>query len=219
MPRPSNGSANGPSPSPPSTCGTRTSTWTTWISSPSTTKKRSAWQSNHLVALGHRSIAYATALPLSPSRQARLAGYRAAMSRHGLPTVEITREPTANQSPYGDTALADIGRAAAAEYLALSPRPTGIVCLNDMFAMGMAAGLRAAGLSIPGDVSLVGIDNISLCDVLSPGLTSVAQPFDLIAEAAVEQIVGRIRDPQQQPRETVLTPRLVERGSTAAPRA
>lgn len=174
---------------------------------------------DHLVALGHRSIVYATALPLSPSRQARLAGYRAAMSRHGLPTVEITREPTANQSPYGDTALADIGRAAAAEYLALSPRPTGIVCLNDMFAMGMAAGLRAAGLSIPGDVSLVGIDNISLCDVLSPGLTSVAQPFDLIAEAAVEQIVGRIRDPQQQPRETVLTPRLVERGSTAAPRA
>ncbi|MFT4172892.1 MAG: LacI family DNA-binding transcriptional regulator [Rhodocyclaceae bacterium] len=173
----------------------------------------------HLIEQGHRRIAYVTAAPLTPSRQARLNGYHTAAARAGLAPTVISQTAKPDQSAYGDAALVDLGRDAALAFLALPQRPTATVCMNDMLAMGMAAALREQGLSIPDDLSMVGVDNIAIAAIMSPGLTTVAQPFTDIGEAAVEQIVGRLREPQQPGRETVLAPRLVIRGSTAVLRA
>ena len=83
---------------------------------------------------------------------------------------------------YGDAVIVDVGRALGVALAADPARPTGIVAVNDLFALGLMAGLRDGGLRVPDDVSVVGMDGHFLSAISNPALTTVQLPVTEMAE-------------------------------------
>jgi LacI family transcriptional regulator len=165
----------------------------------------------HLLALGHRRIGLLSApLPGNDRARARGEGLRMALAEQGLALDER------------HIAFAPISLAAAEEamqrLLALPDRPTAIVATNDVFAVGAMMACRKAGVRIPEDISITGVDNTDLGATQTPGLTSVKTPIIDIGRAAADQLVARL---EGRPSESfqAFPVELVVRGSTAAPRA
>lgn len=171
----------------------------------------------HLVELGHRRIVYVTAPAQTASRTGRLAGFQQAVAQHGLQAQAGVHEILVAGESHGDDMIAELGRSAAGTIAAISPRPTAVVAMNDILAIGLSAGFREAGLSIPDALSLVGIDDLFLAPLSNPPLTSVRQPLGLMAEAAIESIVARLEGRTPGPRNFIFAPELVVRQSTAGP--
>ena len=171
---------------------------------------------SHLIARGHKRLAFATASGKTMSRKEKVKGFFAAAEAAGLGDSAQVVEGSM-QSGYGDSEMADVGRLLAARIAAGRGRPTGIVAVNDLMAFGLMAGFRDAGLSVPGDVSVVGIDGLFLSSLMNPGLTTVRLPVPEMARTLVERVIGRIADPGIAPGEFVFSPDLVERESVAAP--
>jgi DNA-binding LacI/PurR family transcriptional regulator len=173
----------------------------------------------HLIELGHRRIGYISGTMPTMSRRDRLDGYRRALAEAGLPDDPELIAAGEGAVGHDDTHAAEHGRAAAASLLDLPDPPTAIVALNDMRAVGACAAVRDRGKSVPHDVSVSGIDDISLASLLYPPLTTVHQPIDKLSETAVDILVGRlIGEASLTPRHVMLEPHLVVRGSTAPPR-
>jgi DNA-binding LacI/PurR family transcriptional regulator len=121
---------------------------------------------------------------------------------------------------YGDAVIAEVGRATAAHVARAAHRPTGIVALNDLMALGLMAGLRESGLSVPDDVSVVGIDGNFLSALSNPALTTVQLPVPEMARAMVERVMHPHPDLHTEERKKVFAPtQLIERGSVARPAA
>lgn len=175
----------------------------------------------HLSELGHRRIAYVTAPVSTIGREARLRGYQEGMARCGLQEYEaviIENAPHA-RSVYGDTDLVNLGRHAVKRLLEHENRiPTAVITVNDLVAFGIATGLREAGISIPDEVSLVGIDDVCIASTIFPSLTTVRQPLSEMAEMAVVSLCARMNDPNRPDSGNVFKPELIVRASTAAPR-
>ncbi len=94
--------------------------------------------------------------------------------------------------------------------------PTALLAINDMYAFGAYAGARDLGLRVPDDVSIVGIDDSVLAEVVDPPLTTVRQPLCAMTQAAVDILIGRIegRD-DAPPQHLIMQPELIVRRSTA----
>jgi DNA-binding LacI/PurR family transcriptional regulator len=164
---------------------------------------------NHLIEKGHRRLAFATVAGMTMSRSAKIAGFQAAAAAAGL-------ERPLNE--YGDSVIAEVGRATALQLARLRTPPTGIVALNDLMALGLMAGLRDAGRRVPDDVSVVGIDGLFLAALSHPMLTTVQLPVREMAQAMVERALRPDVDCAASEHEIVFTPTLlVERESVAAP--
>ncbi|MBJ3816495.1 LacI family transcriptional regulator [Shimwellia pseudoproteus] len=166
----------------------------------------------HLISRGCRRIIFATEATLTLSRSHKIEGFLAAM-RHGniaLPYRVI--EGQANRE-CGDAEMFELGQALVSQILAIDPRPDGIVAINDALGIGMMVGLRAAGVAIPGEISLVGIDNISLSGLASPALTSVMPPLAQMARLMVERVIRRMAQPGLPPGEYLFAPQLISRQS------
>jgi DNA-binding LacI/PurR family transcriptional regulator len=164
----------------------------------------------HLLALGHRRLAHVTA----PSSQAaaarqRLAGVTDALRAAGL-------DPSSLLVAGGDEHV-DGGAQATELLLAEHPAPTGIVCYNDLTAVGALRAIHAAGLRVPHDVSVVGFDDIELAAWTDPPLTTIRQPTDALGRWAVERLTAAA-PPSRTAERVVLEPTLVVRGSTGPPR-
>ncbi|MBG9388239.1 LacI family DNA-binding transcriptional regulator [Caenimonas aquaedulcis] len=137
----------------------------------------------HVISLGHERIGIVSAPVEGNDRgRERLAGFRAAIAQAGL------KEP---QVEHARIALHDAA-AAMKKLLARKPRPTAVLATNDVLAVGAMMACRAAGISIPDDVAITGIDNTDLGATQTPGLTSVRTPIVEIGEAAAEQLVALI---------------------------
>ena len=170
----------------------------------------------HLIERGHRRLAFVTAAGQTMSRRAKVKGFLAAAKAAGL-TDSAQMVEASMQAGYGDSEMADLGRMLAARIAADPRRPTGIIAVNDLMAFGLMAGFRDAGLSVPADVSVVGIDGLFLSALMNPGLTTVRLPVPQMARKLVERVIGRMADPSLQPEEFIFQPDLVERDSVAAP--
>jgi len=162
---------------------------------------------NHLVSLGHRKIAHIA----GPSRF-RTAGIRReafldSMKRH----FPRARKATVYE---GDFKF-EGGQRAAAEILASSDLPTGLVAANDMMALGAMQEFRTAGLNVPHDISIVGFDDIAFASLCDPPLTTVHSPRMEIGRKAVEALMATIQHPHQKGGEVKVSTYLVKRGSTA----
>ncbi|MDB5861661.1 MAG: transcriptional regulator, LacI family [Ramlibacter sp.] len=171
----------------------------------------------HLVAHGHTRLAFATVAGMTMSRSAKIDGFHAAAEEAGLrATAEVLDGGSLDE--YGDAVIAEVGRATAHRIATMAPRPTGIVALNDLMAIGLMAGLREAGLEVPRDVSVVGIDGLYLAGLCNPGLTTVQLPVREMARAMVERAMQGEHSPPADESDQVFAPaRLVERESVAAP--
>jgi len=164
---------------------------------------------SHLVALGHRRIGLISGPRRFMPVQRRIAGFRAAASRLlGLDDRDI--ESCVALSFYGVE-----GGAAAAGRL-LDRGVTGLACGSDLMALGAIREVRSRGLSVPGDVSVVGYDDSPLMAFTDPPLTTMRQPVQAMSVAAVRALVDEINGHPAPHSEYMFRPELVVRGSTAA---
>lgn len=163
----------------------------------------------HLIELGHRLIACITGPSMLTPSADRVLGYRQAMEEAGLSVRAEWILPGDFRSASGQRAMARL--------LALPEPPTAVFACNDLMAIGAMRALRAAGIHIPADVSLVGFDDIPLASEVTPALTTVAQPIAEMGSIAVELLLSRINDKRDltQTERRVLKPTLVVRDSTA----
>lgn len=165
----------------------------------------------HLIALGHRRIAH-IAGPL-PEVMAlhRRDGYRVAMKAAGLDIPE-------GYEVRGDYLL-ESGEARAAELFALPEPPTAIFAANDEMAYGAIHALRRLGRDVPGDVSVVGFDDLYLSKAFYPPLTTVSQPRADIGRTAMSQLLNVLSDGDVGAEPAIVLPTTLNiRGSTAPPR-
>lgn len=171
----------------------------------------------HLIAQGHTRLAFVTAAGLTMSRREKISGFMAAASAAGLAAGAQVIEGTP-LNEYGDSMMSELGRMEAAKLAERheAGRPTGVVAVNDMMALGLMAGFREAGLSVPADVSVVGMDDVFLSALMHPALTTVRLPVSDMAHTIVERVMSRLADPSLPTGEFIFQPSLVVRGSVAA---
>lgn len=171
---------------------------------------------NHLIAHRHKRLAFVKPKGATISRREKIEGFLGAVddAQNGCTAQIIDID---GGSRFGDNELAQLGFEAAQQIAAMAPRPTGIVAVNDMTAIGVMAGLRHCGLSVPEDVSVVGMDNVSVSEYVWPPLTTVATPVQDVADTMVEQAIARVHEPGSPPREFSFPPHLVERQSVSQP--
>jgi LacI family transcriptional regulator len=141
----------------------------------------------HLIAVGHRSIAHLTDADSTSTGRDRLRGYCEALAAAGIGLRdELVFRTTVDQLG---------GYRAAQEVLALAPRPTAIFAVNNMTAVGAMKALRERGLAVPEDMALVCFDDVEHLAVLSPFLTVVDQPAETLgglgAQLLLERIAGK----------------------------
>ena len=162
----------------------------------------------YLVGLGHRRIAYVQGSPSFTATPRARRGFRRACAEAGL-------DPAATPIVEGD-GLFEGGFAAVATLDAGGADVTAIACHNDVTAIGVMRALRAAGRQVPGEVSVIGCDDIAAASWVSPTLTTVAQEKAEMGRLAVEQLAARIDDPDlAEPTQTIRLPMiLIEREST-----
>ena len=165
----------------------------------------------HLILNGHSAISYVTAPMRTISRTDRRAGYVSAMQEAGFGKgVSVVEAP---DSPYDDAELVNVGRRIGKEIVEKKKRPTALVAMSDIIAIGVIAGLHDGGLRVPRDLSIVGIDDLYLDALISPTITSIRQPIPEIAEAMIGRLISRIETPTLAPAEQVFRPALVVRNS------
>jgi LacI family transcriptional regulator len=150
----------------------------------------------HLAELGHERIGYVDQPTMeATTRRARAEAFERALERRGLPVRWMFSEDAVSIGPGG---------------------PTALVAATDHIAIGLIERLEAAGVSVPGDVSLVGFDGIAIGALARIALTTVTQPAGELATQAVALLRNRIdRGHAAAPEQRRLAPRLVVRGSTA----
>jgi LacI family repressor for deo operon, udp, cdd, tsx, nupC, and nupG len=138
----------------------------------------------HLAAMGHRAIGHITGPGGNVLTDTRRLGFEVGMRDAGLPLRP-------DWIFDGDFSM-DSGAFAATRWLALTDRPTAVFCASDEMACGFMGALQHAGASVPGDVSVIGFDNIEVAAHLTPALTTIRQPRSLIGARAAELLIAMI---------------------------
>jgi LacI family transcriptional regulator len=159
----------------------------------------------HLHGNGRHRIAFVNGPEQTAPGTARRLGYFDALRACGL-----TRDDQLIE--VADDFTIEPGREAVERLLARTT-PDAIFCANDLLALGALSALRAAGLDVPRDVALVGMDNTNLSLVTSPRLTTVDLGSAERARIATELLLARIAQPSRRPRSVGVEPRLVVRES------
>lgn len=139
---------------------------------------------DHLVGLGHRRIAHITGPKGNVLTRERREGMQAARRQLGLPMRDewILRGDFSVQS----------GWHSAQAILKMTDRPTAVFCASDMVAMGLIAGFTEAGISVPGDISIVGFDDIELSAFSRPALTTIRQDRHALGRLAARRLVTQL---------------------------
>lgn len=163
----------------------------------------------YLIELGHRRIAYIGDRFGYGSDTERFGGYRSALDEAGIPFRP-------------DLAVRGDGKAEGAaealeKLLAVPDPPTAIFCYNDMTAIGVQAAMRARGLKVSQDISLIGFDDLPLALYVDPPLTTVRQPKQEMGRLAM-QVLAKLIGGSETQQDIRLAGELIVRGSTAPPR-
>jgi LacI family transcriptional regulator len=142
---------------------------------------------DHLVDLGHTRIGHVTYSPVGyVATDARLAAFRRALDKHGL-------EFDSKRIGYGAFSAASGDAATRAMLSGLDTPPTAILAGNDTIALGVMSALNAAGLSIPGDVAVIGFDNLPISPFMRPSLTTINNPATQQGTIAAQMLIKLLR--------------------------
>lgn len=163
----------------------------------------------HLAAGGRRRIAVVGGPATLPQVADRRTGAHRAAAEYPGTAVTVV-----------DTPAPDVlsGRAAG-EYLAALPpgrRPDAVFCVNDLLALGVLQALALGGIAVPGDMALVGYDDIDFAQSAIVPLTSIRQPRTEIGSSAIDLLVTAEADSGAEPQHICFRPDLVERESTGS---
>ena len=164
----------------------------------------------HLLELGHRRIGFMAGRPDLESSRLREEGYRQALAEAG---IEVDPELIRVADYRRDTV-----RAPVTALLSHPDRPTAIFAANDLSAMGPMDVARELGLDVPGDLSVVGFDDIPESIRTTPPLTTVHQPIQAMGAAGITMLIALMNDSPVAQTHVRLPNSLVVRGTTAAPR-
>lgn len=162
---------------------------------------------DHLVSLGHTKIVHIHAGTAAGAARRR-SGYEKAMKRHGL--SDQTRSVKGAFTESG-------GAGAMTEILSSGDVPTAVFAPNDFAALGAMEVIDSAGLDIPGDISLVGYDNLTLARLPRIGLTTIGQPRADLGREAIHLVLERLDEDRTAARHVVVPPSLVVRSTTGPP--
>ncbi|GAB4039057.1 LacI family DNA-binding transcriptional regulator [Spirosoma jeollabukense] len=160
----------------------------------------------HLIQTGRRRIAHLTIPPYISITQERLAGYRAALEKYGIPydenLVGYTEFGQNDVEPFVDTLL--------------DQSPDAFFTASDRLAIGCLAALKKRAISIPETVSLIGFTNTPVADLLAPPMSTVEQPALEIGQMAAEQLINQIEGKQKDihPGRITIPTRMVIRASS-----
>ncbi|GAA0653406.1 LacI family DNA-binding transcriptional regulator [Kutzneria viridogrisea] len=163
----------------------------------------------HLVELGHRRIGFVSGPSRSLPSRLKRAGWSAALEEEGYESADRF----VAHGPFDPA-----GGAAALGRLLDTVAPTAVICSSDQMAIGALSEAHRRGLRVPAELSVVGFDDIPFASYCSPALTTLAQPIEQMAAAAVDELLQRL-DPDSPRRRggsysRVFRPRLVVREST-----
>jgi DNA-binding LacI/PurR family transcriptional regulator len=162
---------------------------------------------DHLVALGHRRIAFLG------NRDNRFDGYLDSLRYHGIPfDSALATGDGGNNSP-------EDGYQAALRVLAWPQRPSAVLGANDEVALGALGAAHQQGVRVPDDLSIVGVDDNEMARFASPPLTTVSVPKTEMAALALRTLIDRRDKPDEMPLHMVFPVKLVQRTSTAPHRA
>jgi LacI family transcriptional regulator len=165
---------------------------------------------NHLLDLGHRVIGHIGGPAYTSTAQGRLAGYRHALERRGIPYAP----DLVVHAPYTVAG----GCEAAHALLSRPDRPSAIFAATDLQAVGVLKAAKQLALCIPTDLALAGGDDIELAEFLEVPLTTFHQSTRRIGALAAEILLSKLSGKAQAAQQIALTPTLVVRKSSGCPR-
>ncbi|CAH0125940.1 LacI family DNA-binding transcriptional regulator [Peribacillus sp. NPDC101481] len=159
----------------------------------------------HLINLDHKRIGFLSGPFNSVLGRDRLKGYNQAMAQHSLPILSTMVQE-------GDFSY-ESGFNLTLKLLANEVPPTAIFAANDEMAIGAIKAIKSKGLSVPGDISVVGFDDIKFASIFEPSLTTVAQPSFDIGRIAMELLIKIISKVNLEKSQYILDDKLVVRES------
>ncbi len=161
----------------------------------------------HLVALGHRRVSFVGGPLSTPQVAERLSGARSAAATGDIPLVLLETADLTFSA----------GRRAGEQIAGMSPgrRPSAVFCANDLLALGVLQEMTRHRIDVPGDVAIIGYDDIDFAGSAAVPLTSVRQPRESLGSAAADLLIDEVVDPDgHRHRRVVFEPELVVRSST-----
>jgi len=165
----------------------------------------------HLIEIGHREIGYLKSSIAIENFDERFEGYLKAMDSCGLDVDELYTIPL---RPTIDGAYEDMSY-----YMSFNPKiPTAFFADNDIIACGAMKALKEAGVKIPEDVSIIGFDDMPLCTIIEPALSTIAVNKKMLGTLAVEKLIGLISAKEENHSTTLLGVDLIIRESIKPPK-
>ncbi len=162
---------------------------------------------DHLFELGHEAIALVNGPATIRQCIDRKEGARRSVQRARCRSASL-------QEIVVGALTIDQGEAAVAALLAVEPRPSAVMCANDLLAFGVLRGLAAAGVAVPEEMAVVGYDDVVFASMLSPSLSSVRQPKYELGVAAAELLLEEVTGAPHEHRAIRFEPELVVRASS-----
>ncbi|GIF47399.1 LacI family transcriptional regulator [Asanoa ferruginea] len=159
----------------------------------------------HLIHNGYRRIAFICGPAAEGPAAERVAGYRAALAEAGI-------GPQQNMVVHTDFSRAG-GAHGVEKLIRQRKRPDAVLCANDMMAIGALDAARERGLRVPDDLAVMGFDDIEAATLVTPQLTTIANPAREIGMACARLLLDRINGVAGPPKEIVIPTRLVRRQS------
>lgn len=164
----------------------------------------------HLFDTGHQNIVFVNGpTTIRQCRDRRQGVRKAARAVSKVTAVEVTELSVA-------TLTVRHGEEAVDRILAMLPRPTAVMCANDLLALGVLRGLAVRGVRVPEDLAVVGYDDLIFGSMLSPALTSIRQPAFELGVAAAQLLLDEVHNPDHRHREVRFEPELVVRASSSS---
>lgn len=159
----------------------------------------------HLINIGHKRIGHISGPFNSVLGRDRLKGFQQAMAQHCLPVESFLVQE-------GDFSF-ESGFNQMMKFLALDHAPTAIFAANDEMAIGAMKAIKSKGLTVPGDISVVGFDDIKFASIYEPALTTIGQPSFDIGKKAMELLIKIINNDDLEKIQYILEDQLIVRDS------
>ena len=159
---------------------------------------------SHLIERGCKRIAFVSEPLKAKAIRDRMEGYKQAHTDHGIavdPSLVIAAGSVYDKFKMG----LELGRKVAAR------NPDGIFASSDVIAFGVIRAIVEAGKSVPGDIALVGYDDVPMAKVATPALTTIAQPVVKMVDIGIEKLVAMMQGNEKMKKESILKPKLVIR--------
>ncbi len=161
---------------------------------------------NHLLSMGHRRIGFVFGIAIPALGNDRLSGYQSSLQSAGLPidsSLIVACGPDMEDSYQ-----------ATKQLFALPSPPTAILAINDFLAIGVLRAIQDLGMNVPGDVSLVGYDDIPMAKYLVPRLSTASKDGEKMGRESAKLLLARLQNPDLPRQEIKLPTRLILREST-----